>query len=148
MLGVRCDVNIFKLTGTGTFPSFLEMNKTAGSNSLQICVNLSQIHRETKAFSLKVSHNTEGPPISDWQWRHCMLFFFVVSQNRVNLVLFFKPLSIWNLSTGGGANVYGEEWRKFLPMQEDARRDVDDEEEENCAVVLMWGYGDNAGIKI
>ena len=38
-----------------------------------------------------VRHNNDGPPISDWQWRHCMLFFFVRSQNRVNLVLYFKP---------------------------------------------------------
>ena len=50
-----------------------------------------QIQRETKAFLLIVRHNTEGPPISDWQWRHWMPFFFVGSQNRVNLVLFFKP---------------------------------------------------------
>ena len=35
--------------------------------------------------------NTEGPPITDWQRRHRRLFFFVGSQNRVNLVLFFKP---------------------------------------------------------
>ena len=46
---------------------------------------------EAKTFLLIVSHNTEGPPISDWQWRHRMLFFFVGEKNRVNLLLFFKP---------------------------------------------------------
>ena len=74
-----------------TFPSFLESNKTAGAFSPQICDYLSQIQRETKAFLLIVRHNTEGPPFSDCQWRHRMLFFFVGLKNRVNLVLFFKP---------------------------------------------------------
>ena len=67
------------------------MDKTAGAYSLQIYDYFSQIQRETKAFLLVVRHNTEGPPISDWQWRHRRLFFFVRSQNRFNLVLFFKP---------------------------------------------------------
>ena len=71
----------------GTFPSFLEMNKTAGAYSLQIYDYLNQIQRETKAFLQIVRHNTDGQPLSDWQWRHRMLFFFVGSQNRVNLVL-------------------------------------------------------------
>ena len=75
----------------GTFPSFLEMDKTAGAYSLQIYDYLSQIQSETKAFLLIVRHNNEGPPISDWQWRHRRHFFIVGSQNRVNLVLFFKP---------------------------------------------------------
>ena len=33
-------------------------------------------------------------------------------------------------------------------MQEDGQRDVEDEEEENWAVVEMRDDGDNAGIKI
>ena len=49
---------------------------------------------------------------------------------------------IWNRSIGGGANVYGEEWRKGRQMQEDARRDVEDEE--NWAVVVMWDGSDKA----
>ena len=75
----------------GTFSSFFGMDKTAGAYSLQICDYLSQIQRETKAFLLIVRHNTKGPPISDWQWRHRMLYFFVGSQNRVNFVSFLKP---------------------------------------------------------
>ena len=67
------------------------MPKTVGAYSLQIYDYLSQIQRETKAFLLIARHNTEGRPISDWQWRHRILFFFVGSQNRVSLVLFFKP---------------------------------------------------------
>ena len=51
----------------GTYPSFLEIDKTAGAYSLQIYDNLSQIQRETKAFVLIVRHNTEGPPFSDGQ---------------------------------------------------------------------------------
>ena len=52
----------------GTFPSLLEIDETTGKpNSLQIYDYLSQIQRETKAFLLIVRHNTEGPPISDWQ---------------------------------------------------------------------------------
>ena len=74
-----------------TFPSFLEIDKTAGAYSLPIYDYLSQIQRETNSFLLIVRHNTEGPPFSDWQWRHQTLFFFVVLTNRVNLVLFFKP---------------------------------------------------------
>ena len=50
-----------------TFPSFFEMDKTAGANSLHIYDYLSQIQRETKTFLLIVRHNTEGPPICDWQ---------------------------------------------------------------------------------
>ena len=53
------------------------MDKTAGAYSLHIYNYLSQIQRETKVFLLIVRHNTEGPPISDRQWRHRMLFFFV-----------------------------------------------------------------------
>ena len=75
----------------GTFPSFLEIDKTAGAYSFQIWDYLSQIQHETKAFLLIVRHNTEGPPFSDCQWRHRTLFFFVGLKNRVNLVLFFKP---------------------------------------------------------
>ena len=75
----------------GTFLSFFEMDKTAYAYSLQIYDYLSQIQRNTKAFLLIVRHNTEETPISDWQWRYRMLFFFVGSQNRVNLVLFFNP---------------------------------------------------------
>ena len=74
----------------GTFPSFLEIDKTAGAYSLHIYAYLSVIQRETKAFLLIVRHNTEGPLISDWQWHNRRLFFFFESQNRVNL-LFFKP---------------------------------------------------------
>ena len=51
----------------GVFPSFLEMDKTTAAYSLQIYDYLIQIQRETKAFLLIVRHNTEGPPISDWQ---------------------------------------------------------------------------------
>ena len=51
----------------GTFLSFLEMDKIAGGYSVQIYDYLSQIQRETNAFLLIVRHNTEGPPISDWQ---------------------------------------------------------------------------------
>ena len=36
----------------GTLPSFLEIDKTAGAYSLQIYNYLSQIQRETKAFTL------------------------------------------------------------------------------------------------
>ena len=75
----------------GAFPIFLEIDKTAGAYSLQIYDYLSQIQLETKAFLLIVSHNTEGPPFSDWQWRHRTLFFFIGLKNRVTLVLFFKP---------------------------------------------------------
>ena len=78
----------------GTFPSFLEIDKTVGAYSLQIYDYLRQItriKRKTKAFRLIVRHNTERPLISDWQWRHRTLFLFVGSQNRVNLVIFFKP---------------------------------------------------------
>ena len=45
----------------GTFPSSLEMNKTAGDYSLQI-----YDYYKTKSFLLIVRHNTGGPPISDW----------------------------------------------------------------------------------
>ena len=86
----------------GTFPSFLETDKTAGAYSHQIYNNLSQIQRETNAFLQIFRHNTEGPPFSDWQWRGRTLFFFVGLKNRVNLVLFFKPsalLSIQKLCT-------------------------------------------------
>ena len=82
-------------THTAYFRVFLEMDKTAGAHSIQIYDYLSQIQRKTKAFLLIVGHNTEGPPISDWQWRHRMLFSFVGSQNQVNLVLFFKPWFMW-----------------------------------------------------
>ena len=50
----------------GTFPSVLEMEKTAGAYSLQIYDYLSQIQHKTKVFQLIVRHNTEGPSISDW----------------------------------------------------------------------------------
>ena len=75
----------------GTFPSFLVVDKTAGAYSLQIYDYLSQIQRETNAFLLLVRHNTEGPPFSDWRWRHRTLFFFVGLKNPVNQMLFFKP---------------------------------------------------------
>ena len=68
------------------------MNNTLGAYSLQICEYLSQIQRETKAFLLIVRYNTEGPPFSDWQRRHRILFFFVGLKNRVNQVLFFKQM--------------------------------------------------------
>ena len=51
----------------GAFPSFLEMDKTAGANSPLIYDYLSQLQGETKSFMLIVRHNTEGPPISGWQ---------------------------------------------------------------------------------
>ena len=51
----------------GTFPSFLEIDKTAGAYSLQIYNYLSRIQSETKAFLIIVRHNTEGPPFSHWQ---------------------------------------------------------------------------------
>ena len=75
----------------GTFPSFLEIDKTAGAYWLQIYDYLSQIQRETYAFLLIVWHNTEGPPFSAWQWRHRTRFFFIGLKYHVNLVLFFKP---------------------------------------------------------
>ena len=62
-------------TQQGTLPSFLEIHKTAGTYSLQIDDNLSQIQRETNAFLLIVWHNTEGPPFADCQLRHRMFFF-------------------------------------------------------------------------
>ena len=74
----------------GTFPSFLEIDKSAGAYSLQICDYLSQTQCETNSFLLIVRCNTEGPPFSDWKRRHRTLFFFVGLKNRVNLVLFFK----------------------------------------------------------
>ena len=73
------------------FRVFLEMDKTACEYSLHIYDYLSQIQGETKEFLLIVRLNTEGPPKSDWQWRYWMLFFFVGSQNWVNMVLFFRP---------------------------------------------------------
>ena len=51
----------------GTFPSFLEIDKTAGADSLQIYDYLSQIQRETKVFRLIVRQDTEGQSIPDWQ---------------------------------------------------------------------------------
>ena len=51
----------------GTFPNFLEIDKTAGAYSLQIYDYLRQIQRETNAFLLIVRHNTEGPSFFDWQ---------------------------------------------------------------------------------
>ena len=54
-------------TTHGTFPRFLEIDKTAGAYSLQIYDYLSQIQRETNAFLLIVRHNIEGPPFSGWQ---------------------------------------------------------------------------------
>ena len=51
----------------GTFPSFLEMDKTACAYSLKIYDYLSKIQRETKAFLIIFRDNTEGPPLSDWQ---------------------------------------------------------------------------------
>ena len=71
----------------GTFPIFFG-NWQNRAYSLQIYDYLRQIQRETKAFRLIVRHNTEGPPFSDWQWRHRTLFFFVGLKNRVNLALF------------------------------------------------------------
>ena len=53
-------------TQHGTLPIFLEIDKTAGANSLQIYDYLSQIQRETKVFLLLVRHNPEGPPFSVW----------------------------------------------------------------------------------
>ena len=52
---------------TAHFLSFLKIDKAAGAYSLQIFYYLCQIQHETKAFQLIVRHNTEGPPISDWQ---------------------------------------------------------------------------------
>ena len=49
----------------GIFPSFLEMEKTAGAYLLVIYDYLRQIQRMTKAFLLIVRHNTEGAPILD-----------------------------------------------------------------------------------
>ena len=43
----------------GTFPSFLELEETAGAYSLQIYDYYSQIQREVKVFLLIVTHNTE-----------------------------------------------------------------------------------------
>ena len=77
---------------TAHFQVFLEIYKTTGTYSLHIDDNLSQIQRETNAFLLLATHNTEIPPFADWQLRHKMFFFFVGLKNRVNLVLFFKPL--------------------------------------------------------
>ena len=68
----------------------LKIGETAGAYSLQICDYLSQIQRETKAFLLIVRHNTEGPPFSDWQWRHRTLFIFVGLKNRVNLYYYLN----------------------------------------------------------
>ena len=69
----------------GTFPNFIEMDKTAGAYSLQIYDYLSQMQRKTKSFLLIVRQQHQK------NWRHRMLFFFVPSKNRVSLVLFFKP---------------------------------------------------------
>ena len=43
----------------GTFPSFLEMDKTAGAYSLQIYNYLNRIQLKTKAFLLIIGHNSE-----------------------------------------------------------------------------------------
>ena len=43
-----------------TFPSFGEIYKTVGAYSFQIYDYLNQIQRETKAFQIKIRHNTEG----------------------------------------------------------------------------------------
>ena len=51
---------------TAHFPVFLEIYKTTGTYSLHIDDNLSQIQRETNAFLLLVTHNTEIPPFADW----------------------------------------------------------------------------------
>ena len=71
----------------GTFPSFLEIKKTVIEYSLQIDDYLSQIQRETKAFRLIDTTLKDHQYLTGSDW----LFFFVGSQNRVNLVLFFKP---------------------------------------------------------
>ena len=42
------------------------------------------------------------------------------------------------------SNINPEEWRKGRQMQENARKDVENEEGENWAVVVMWSDGDNA----
>ena len=74
----------------GTFPCFMEIDKTIGAYSLQICDYLSQIQCETKSFLLIVTHNTEGPHfLTGSDVIAC--FFFVGLKNRANLVLFFKP---------------------------------------------------------
>ena len=60
-------ISVLKYAPThGTFPSFLEMDKTAGAYSLPMCDYSSQIQRKIKAFLLIVRHNSEGPPTSDW----------------------------------------------------------------------------------
>ena len=71
------------------------MDITAGGYSLQMYDYLSQIQRETKAFVLIVRDHTEWPKISEWQCRHRTLFLFVLSQNRVNLVLSFEPCTFF-----------------------------------------------------
>ena len=95
---------------TAHFLFFWKLTKPAGfwqnlQNSLQIYDYLSKIQRKTNAFRLIVSHNTEGPPLSDWQWRHRTLFFFVGSQNWVNLVLFIKP---WLCESVGKADLLSD----------------------------------------
>ena len=44
----------------GTFPGFLEMDKTTSAYSLQICDYLSKIQRETMAFLLIVETTLKG----------------------------------------------------------------------------------------
>ena len=108
-------ISEFKYAPThGTFPSFLEIGKTAGAYSLQIYDYLSQIQCETKAFLLIDRHTTERPPFSHWQWCHRTLFFFVGLKNLVNLVLFFRPwldLSIMLQCYDTATSCHGAHWR-------------------------------------
>ena len=96
----------------GTFPSFFEIDKTAGAYSLQIYDYLSQIQLKTNAFLLIVRHSTEGPAFFDWLRRHRTLFFFVGLKNQVNLVLFFKP---WCWLSMEKANI-GCWWRTLFTL--------------------------------
>ena len=104
----------------GTFPSFLEIDKTAGAYSLQIYDYISQIQAFlTKAFLLIVRHNPEWPPFSDWQWLHRTLFFFVGLKKRVNLVLFFKQW--WNYSLTNSKHITDKKLstcRKYIRYSE------------------------------
>ena len=74
-----CGAHIVSHNLSNVFPTFNEhtmyvsnhfwgeIYKTAGAYSLQIYDYLSQIQVKTNAFRLIVRHNTEGPPIPDWQ---------------------------------------------------------------------------------
>ena len=74
-------------THTRRISEFFEMVKTAGAYSLQIPDHLNQIQRKTKTFRLIVRHNTEGPPITDWQWRHHLFLRRISEPSQPSIIL-------------------------------------------------------------